>query len=310
MKPSDPAVLLARLATAIEGRYRIEKEAGRGAMARVYQAVEVATGRSVAIKLLPPETATATNAERFLREITVTKTLEHPNILALLDSGVDDGLYWYVMPFVSGETIREALATRGLMAIPDALRIVAQVGSGLSYAHSKGIIHRDLKPENVMISEGQALVVDFGLARALDVQSNLTGTGMPLGTPAYMSPEQITGAADADARADLYSFACVAYEMLAGRPPFVGTTVLQLLQGHLALPPDPPSRHRRELGPAIDAALLKALAKAPAGRHASVEEFVAEITNGQERQVASPAPPAAPPDPPKPGLFGRLFGKR
>ncbi len=309
MKPSDPAVLLARLATAIEGRYRIEKEAGRGAMARVYQAVEVATGRSVAIKLLPPETATATNAERFLREITVTKTLEHPNILALLDSGVDDGLYWYVMPFVSGETIREALATRGLMAIPDALRIVAQVGSGLSYAHSKGIIHRDLKPENVMISEGQALVVDFGLARALDVQSNLTGTGMPLGTPAYMSPEQITGAAEADARADLYSFACVGYEMLAGRPPFVGTTVLQLLQGHLSLPPDPPSRHRRELGPAIDAALLKALAKAPAARQASVEQFLTEITSGQEHWPESPAP-TAPPDPPKAGLFGRLFGKR
>ena len=246
--------MMARLAAAVEGRYRIEKEAGRGAMARVYQAVELRSGRHVAVKLLSPELATGTNAERFLREIALTKTLDHPNILPLIDSGADDGLYWYVMPFVSGETIREVLVARGLMAIPDALQIVAQVGGALTYAHAKGIVHRDLKPENIMISDGRALIVDFGLARALDVQSNLTGTGMPLGTPAYMSPEQITGAADADARADLYSFACVVYELLTGRPPFVGTTVVQLLQGHLGMVPDLPSRHRQQLGGAIDAA--------------------------------------------------------
>lgn len=309
MRPSDPGVMMARLATAIEGRYRIEKEAGRGAMARVYQAVEVLTGRRVAIKLLPPDAATTTNAERFQREISVTKTLDHPNILALIDSGAGDGLYWYVMPFVAGETVREALVTRGLMAIPDALQIVAQVGSALTYAHGKGIVHRDLKPENIMISEGRALVVDFGLARALDVQSNLTGTGMPLGTPAYMSPEQITGAADADPRADLYSFACVGYEMLTGRPPFVGTTVLQLLQGHLGQVPDPPSRHRQELGPRIDAALLKALEKRPEARQASVDQFLTELTVGETGAPANP-PTASPAARQSAGLFGRLFGKR
>ena len=305
MRPNDPAVIMARLAAAIEGRYRIEKEAGRGAMARVYQAVDLASGRRVAVKLLPPDAATATNAERFLREIAVTKTLDHPNILPLIDSGATDGLYWYVMPFVVGETVREALVARGLMAIPDALQIVTQVGGALTYAHGKGIVHRDLKPENIMISGGQALVVDFGLARALDVQSNLTGTGMPLGTPAYMSPEQITGAADADARADLYSFACVAYEMLAGRPPFVGTTVLQLLQGHLGQVPEPPSRHRQHLSPTIDAALLKALAKGPNARQASVDQFLTEMTAGA-RAEAITAPPAAR----QGGLLGRLFGKR
>ncbi|MDX2061126.1 MAG: serine/threonine-protein kinase [Gemmatimonadales bacterium] len=305
MTSANPEVMLARLARAVESRYLIEKEAGRGSMARVYQAVELATNRPVAIKLLPPEAATTTNAERFLREISLTRTLDHPNILPLIDSGTDDGLYWYVMPFLAGETIREALAARGLMAVPDVLRLAAQVGAALSYAHAKGIIHRDLKPENIMIGDGRALVLDFGLARALDVQSNLTGTGMPLGTPAYMSPEQIVGAADAGAPADLYSMACVVYEMMAGRPPFVGSTVVHLLQGHLTLPPDPPSRHRRDVPPTVDAALLKALAKSPTDRQPSVDQFVAELTG------AAAAAPALTPDPrPNPGLLARLFGKR
>jgi len=309
---ADPGRIEAKLAAAIQDRYRIEREVGRGAMARVYLAIQAGSGRQVAVKLLPPETATTVNAERFLREIAVTRTLEHPNILQLIDSGVDDGLYWYVMPFLSGETIRETIQARGLMAVGDAFRILDQVGSGLAYAHVKGIIHRDLKPENIMVSEGQALIVDFGLARALDEQSNLTGTGMPLGTPAYMSPEQISGAADADARSDLYSLACVAYEMLTGRPPFVGTTVVHLLQGHLALTPDPPSQHRRDLGPAIDAALLKALAKAPEARQTSVDQFLAELRLGGSASAApAPAPPPPPPETKQgPGLLGRLFGKR
>ncbi len=296
--------MLSRLAAAVAGRYQIEKEAGRGSMARVYQAIEIATERPVAIKLLPPEAATTTNAERFLREISLTRTLDHPNILPLIDSGTADGLYWYVMPFLAGETIREAMTARGLMALPEALRIAAQVGAALSYAHDKGVIHRDLKPENIMIGDGRALVLDFGLARALDVQSNLTGTGMPLGTPAYMSPEQILGAADAGAPADLYSMACVVYEMVAGRPPFVGATVVHLLQGHLTVPPDPPSRHRRDVPAAVDSALLKALAKAPADRQRSVAQFVADLTGGG-------SPPGPPPDPrPTQGLLARFFGKR
>ncbi len=306
MRPGDPAEMMARLAAATAGRYRIEKEAGRGAMARVYQAVQVGSDLRVAIKLLPPEAATATNAERFLREIAVTKSLEHPGILSLIDSGASDGLYWYVMPFVAGETVREILVARGLMSIADALRISVQVASALTYAHDRGIIHRDLKPENIMVADGQALIVDFGLARAVDVQSNLTGAGMPLGTPAYMSPEQISGASEADARADLYSFACVVYEMLTGRPPFIGTTVLHLLQGHLNLVPDPPSRHRREIDPATDAAVTKALAKSPEHRPASVAQFIAELTGGRPHQA--PSLESTPREPP--GFLGRLFGKR
>lgn len=297
--------MMARLAMATAGRYQIEKEAGRGAMARVYQAVQVGSNQRVAIKLLPAEAATATNAERFLREIAVTKSLEHPGILSLIDSGASDGLYWYVMPFVAGETVREILVARGLMSIADAHRITAQVGRALAYAHDNGIVHRDLKPENIMVSDGQALVVDFGLARALDVQSNLTGAGMPLGTPAYMSPEQISGASDADARADLYSFACVVYEMLTGRPPFVGTTVLHLLQGHLSLVPDPPSRHRREIDPATDAAVIKALGKSPGNRQSSVAQFMAELGDGGSKaQSLTPAPREPT------GFLGRLFGRR
>ena len=304
----DPSVLLQRLASAVEGRYRIEKEAGRGSMARIYQAVAVDSGRPVAVKLLPPEVATVANAERFHREIALTKTLDHPNILPLIDSGGADGLYWYVMPFVIGETIREALTARGLMPIPQVLDIVAQVGGALSYAHSRGVVHRDLKPENIMISDGRALVVDFGLARVLDTQSNLTGTGMPLGTPAYMSPEQIAGAGAVDVRADVYSLGCVVYEMLTGRPPFIGRSVVQLLQGHLNQRPDPPSRHRRGIGPVIDGAIVKALAKTPDLRQGSVDRFVSEISASTEAGQPSPEPPS--PAPRAGGVWGRLFGGR
>jgi serine/threonine-protein kinase len=172
-----------------------------------------------------------------------------------------------------------------------------------------GVIHRDLKPENIMVREGRALVLDFGLARALDVQSNLTGSGMPLGTPAYMSPEQILGAADAGASADLYSLACVTYEMLTGRPPFVGAGVVNVLQGHLRLTPAPPSHHRREIHRGIDAAILRALAKTPEARQGSVDQFVAELA--EPPADGSARPPAPPVETrPAPGLLGRLFGKR
>lgn len=301
MTGPGPGVLLERLARAVAARYRIEKEVGRGSMARVYQAREVGTDRVVAVKLLPPEMATEANAERFHREIRFAGTLDHPNILRLIDSGSGDGLHWYVMPLVQGDTIRDLVKLRGLLPIPETVEIVTQVGSALSYAHGKGIVHRDLKPENIMVAEGRAMVVDFGLGRAVDGQSNLTGMGMPLGTPAYMSPEQILGAATVDGRADIYSLGCVVYEMVTGRPPFVGSTVIQLLQGHLTGTPDPPSWHRQDLPQAIDAALLKALAKEPAARYASPDLFVAEL--------AGPGGPGPTPSRPS-GLLRRLFGGR
>ena len=299
-----PAKLQAQLTEVLKDSYRIEKELGRGSMARVYLAHDLKTDRPVAVKLLPPELATATNAERFLREVAFAKELDHPGILPLIDSGSGDGLCWYVMPVVDGITIRDRLKEQGLPPISEALRLTAQVGSALAYAHEKGIVHRDLKPENIMIANGQALLVDFGLARAVGAESNLTGLGMPLGTPTYMSPEQITGATDVDLRADIYSFACVVYELFTGRPPFIGTTVVQLLQAHMAMTPEPPSRHRAGLGPTIDAAILKALAKDPDQRQGTVGRFVADLGPGSEA--------AAPPPPPTEakGFLGRLFGKR
>lgn len=301
MSGPSAAVLQQRLSAALATRYRIEAEAGRGAMARIYRAVALDSGRPVAVKLLPPETATASNAERFLREISLTRTLDHPNILPLIDSGATDGLLWYVMPFVEGETLRETSGNRGLLAVADAVAIVRQVADGLDYAHARGVVHRDLKPENVMVTGSKALILDFGLARALDLDSKLTGTGMPLGTPAYMSPEQITGAAGVDARADIYGLACVAYEMLTGRPPFVGTSVVHLLQGHLTVSPEPPSRFRSELSPPVDAAFATALAKSPADRHPTAGAFAQAL--GDPAEVVAPVSgPAS-----QPGLLARLF---
>ncbi len=304
-----PAKLQAQLTEALKDSYRIEKELGRGSMARVYLAHDLRTNRPVAVKLLPPELATATNAERFLREVAFAKDLNHPGILPLIDSGSGDGLCWYVMPVVDGITFRDRLKTQGIPAISETLRLAAQVGSALAYAHEKGIVHRDLKPENIMIANSQALLVDFGLARAVGAESNLTGLGMPLGTPTYMSPEQITGAADVDLRADIYSFACVIYEMFTGRPPFLGTTVVQLLQAHMAVTPEPPSRHRAGLGPAIDAAILKALAKDPDQRQGTVDRFIKDLGTAPE-PASGPAPVAPAADSGSKGFLGRLFGKR
>jgi len=296
--PSDSAAIRERLAAALAPKYRVETEAGRGAMARIYRATALDTGRAVAVKLLPPEAATGANAERFLREIDLTRNLDHPNILPLLDSGAGDGLLWYLMPFVEGETIRDALKARGVMAVADAVAIAREVADGLDYAHARGVVHRDLKPDNVMLTEGRAVILDFGLARALDLDSKLTGTGMPLGTPAYMSPEQITGAAGVDARSDVYGFGCVVYEMVTGRPPFSGNSVVQLLQGHLSRIPEPPSRVRTEVPPAVDGALARALAKEPKERFASAGAFAAALAQGPAEPTGS-----------APGLLRRLFGR-
>ena len=272
MKPS----IEERLQATLEGNYKVERELGRGAMARVFLATDVRHGRPVAVKLLPPELATATSAERFLREIRITAALQHPHILPLLDSGASGGLCWYVMPHVTGESLRQRLA-QGPFPPKDAIRIATEVAKALAHAHGQGIVHRDIKPENVMLSGGQAIVMDFGLARALDSGgSRITAVGLPLGTPAYMSPEQVNGET-IDARSDIYALGCVLFEMLVGQPPFVAPNAMRVMQLQLEEAPPRPSQGRPGVPAAIDPVTAKMLAKAPLGRYQQAEDVIKEL---------------------------------
>ena len=220
-------------------RYTIERELGRGGMATVWLAEERKHGRKVAIKVMRPEFAASLNADRFLREIGIAARLSHPHIVPLIDSGEVDGLPYYVSPFVPGGSLRDRLEREGRLAIKDALRIAQEVGAGLDYAHREGFVHRDVKPENILFADGHALLADFGVARATcsDHGTLVTEVGMALGTPEYMSPEQASGESDLGSRSDVYSFACVVYEMLAGRPPFRGTSSRAVMSSHLVEPP-------------------------------------------------------------------------
>jgi serine/threonine-protein kinase len=267
-------------------------------MARVYSAWQRSTGEKVALKVLPPELASATNGERFQREIGITRRLQHPHILPLLDSGVAGRLYWYAMPLVEGESLRGRLREEGPFELGAMLEVAEQVGAAIGHAHSHGVVHRDLKPENVMRQEGRWVVLDFGLARAIESDGRLTGFNMPLGTPAYMSPEQIMGAATVDARADIYGFGCLLYELVTGRPPFLGTTIVQLLRSHVDEQPKPPSAARPSMPAAADGVLLKALAKSPAARYQTAGELIEDLKGslGRPRSRSS-------------GLLGRLFGR-
>src|SRR5712664_2305107 len=215
-----------RVRASLAGRYTIERELGRGGMATVYLARDLKHDRSVALKVLRPELAAVLGAERFLREIRLTAQLQHPHILALIDSGEADGFLYYVMPYVEGESLRERLEREGQLPLEEALRIAREVASALSHAHSHDVVHRDIKPENILISSGEAVVADFGIGRAITAaaRDTLTGTGIAIGTPGYMSPEQATGGARLDGRSDIYSLACVLYEMLAGDPPYVASS--------------------------------------------------------------------------------------
>src|SRR5689334_25189836 len=212
------------VAAALADRYRIERELGAGGMATVYLAEDLKHRRRVAIKVLRPELGAAVGAERFLREIETTANLRHPHILPLYDSGSAGGLLYYVMPLVEGESLRDRLAREKQLPIDDALRIAREVADALSYAHARGVIHRDIKPENILLEGGHAVVADFGIARAVSTAGadRLTETGMAIGTPMYMSPEQAAGDPDLDGRSDLYSLGCVLYEMLGVQAPFTG----------------------------------------------------------------------------------------
>ena len=275
---ADP---LAQLNRALLGRYTIERELGRGGMATVYLARDLKHGRLVALKLLRPELAAALGPERFLREIQVTASFSHPHILALHDSGTAEGLLYYVMPYVEGESLRDRLQRDKQLSIDAALTLTSQVLSALDYAHEHGVVHRDIKPENILIAGEHGFVADFGIARALDAAGGekLTQTGLALGTPAYMSPEQAAGDGDVDPRSDLYGVGCVLYEMLVGQPPFTGPTARAIMARH-SLDAVPPIRIVRATVPeAVDVAITRALAKVPADRFASAAEFSRALTS-------------------------------
>jgi len=276
----------ARLTTALADRYRIERELGAGGMATVYLAHDLKHERDVAIKVLHPEIGAALGAQRFLLEIKTTANLRHPHIVPLYDSGevrldagnAGDGaqtLLYYVMPVVEGATLRERLAADGQLPMDDALRIAREVAEALGTAHERGVIHRDVKPENILLERGHAVVADFGIARALKAAGGerLTQTGMSIGTPMYMSPEQVAGGDDVDARSDQYSLACVLYEMLAGQPPFTGPNALAITRQHLIADAPLVTQLRPGVPSGVVAALQKALAKSPADRFATVMQF-------------------------------------
>jgi serine/threonine-protein kinase len=264
-----------RLIAALADRYRIERELGQGGMATVYLAQDLRHHRQVAVKVLRPELSSALGPERFLREIETTANLRHPHILPLYDSGRTDDLLYYVMPFVEGESLRDRLSREKQLPVDDALRITREVADALSYAHSKGVIHRDIKPENILLESGHAVVADFGIAKAISAAGGqtLTRTGISIGTPQYMSPEQAAGEGDLDGRSDLYSLACVLYEMLAGQPPFSGATAESLVHQHLVVDARPITQLRPAVPARVADTLQRALSKTPADRFAEVGKF-------------------------------------
>jgi serine/threonine-protein kinase len=273
-----------RLRTALADRYAIERELGQGGMATVYLAQDRKLGRAVALKVLRPELAASLGGERFLREIEIAAKLAHPHILALFDCGEAEGLLYYTMPFVEGETLRDRLIREKQLPLEDALRITREVADALGYAHSRGLVHRDIKPENILFAAGHAVVSDFGIARAVSAAggAHLTETGLAIGTPAYMSPEQAAGARELDARTDIYSLGCVLYEMLAGEPPFTGPTA-QIVMARKSADAVPSLRTSREtVSAALEAAVLKALAKVPADRYPTAAAFAAALTGAPE----------------------------
>ena len=285
------------LANGLRGRYTIERQLGHGGMATVWLARDLRYDRLVALKVLRPELAASLGGDRFLREIMLAARLQHPHVVSVYDSGEiptappGDPILWFTMPYIEGESLRERLRRVGALPREDALRIARDVSRGLHYAHQHGVVHRDVKPENILLTaDGSTLVADFGIARPTDAQpAELTGTGIVIGTPAYMSPEQASGVGDLDARTDLYALACVVYEMLTGVPPFTGATVHAIVAKHLT---EQPSLSGGVAGPipeSIRPVLARALAKDPRDRQASVAEFAAALGVADRRPRAAPA---------------------
>jgi len=272
---------LGRLTAALSDRYTIEHEVGAGGMATVYLAQDVKHDRKVALKVLRPELAAVIGAERFLAEIKTTANLQHPHILSLFDSGEADSFLFYVMPFIEGESLRDRLEREKQLPVDEAVRLASEVAGALDYAHRHDVIHRDIKPENILLHDGQALVADFGIALAASKAggTRMTETGMSLGTPHYMSPEQAMGERELDARSDVYALGCVLYEMLTGEPPFTGPTAQAIVAKVMTADPVPPTELRKTVPPGIEAVTLLALQKLPADRFGSPREFAQGLAN-------------------------------
>lgn len=275
---------LVRLNASLAERYRVERELGHGGMATVWLAHDLKLDRPVALKVLRPELAAVLGTDRFLREVRITARLNHPHILPLLDSGKADGFLYYTMPYVEGETLRARLSREKQLALDEALRIAREVADALSYAHSHDVVHRDIKPENILLESGHAVVADFGIARAIRAAGGdqLTETGIALGTPTYMSPEQAAGSADLDGRSDLYSLGCVLYEMLAGHPPFTGTSAQEIVARHSMDAVPRLTAARPTVSVSVERAIQTALAKVPADRYATPIQFAEALQSGSQ----------------------------
>jgi eukaryotic-like serine/threonine-protein kinase len=268
--------LMERLSSTLASRYRLERELGQGGMARVFLAHDLKYEREVAVKVLRPDLAAEVGAARFLREIQIAARLHHPHILPLYDSDQMDDLVFYVMPYVKGESLKQRIARERQLPVSDSLQIAREVADALSYAHGAGVVHRDIKPGNILLDAGHAVVADFGIARAMGVGD--TTTGHVVGTPAYMSPEQVEDSKYLDARTDIYSLGCVLYEMLVGEPPFRGSTLTAVIANRLSSPAPSP-RSVRELVPeAVDTAVRKAMATTPADRFSTASQFADALT--------------------------------
>jgi serine/threonine-protein kinase len=303
--PTDPGVPprvaatgafeVAKVTAALVGRYKVEKVIGEGGMATVYLATDQKHKRKVAVKVMRPELAATLGAERFLREVEIAGQLSHPHILPMYDSGESEGLLYYVMPFVPGETLREKLQRDGALPVEEALRLAREVAEALAYAHRQGIVHRDIKPANILLSEGHALVADFGIARAVGDAGGeqLTRTGIAVGTPQYMAPEQATGEKEVDGRADVYATGAVLYEMLAGEPPFTGPSARIILTRSLTEAPRALTAARQGLPPALDAVVQKALAKNPVDRYSTGEALIGAIDSMRQVGMSSGSSPVA-----------------
>jgi TolB-like protein/tetratricopeptide (TPR) repeat protein len=301
------AELAERLQAALGAGYRIERELGGGGMSRVFVAEELELGRKVVVKVLPPEMALGVNADRFRREIQLSASLQHPHIVPLLSAGHSEDLVWYTMPLIEGESLRAKLAREGELPVPEALRLLRDVADALAYAHEHGVVHRDIKPDNVLIAGRHAVVTDFGVSKAITAATgatNLTSVGIALGTPAYMAPEQAAGSAQVDYRADIYALGAVAYELLTGRPPFVGLTPEATLAAHVTQTPDPLSRHRAAVPGAVSAVVMRCLEKKPADRWQTSAELHMQL-----EALATPSGGMTPTGA-VPAFVSRLTGRR
>ena len=269
-----------RLSEALGTDFRIERELGGGGMSRVFLAEDVKLARKVVIKVLPPEMAASVNQDRFRREIQLAARLQHPHVVPLLSANASGDLLWYVMPYIEGESLRAKLSREGELPVAEAVRLLREVTDALAYAHEQGVVHRDIKPDNIMVSRGHALVTDFGVAKAVSASGNasgLTSLGVALGTPAYMAPEQASADPHVDHRADLYALGAVAYEMLAGRPPFAAGSAQALLMAQVTQAPDPVTVHRPSVPPALASIIMRCLEKRAADRWQSAAEIIPQL---------------------------------